>query len=141
MGILEIKREPNWQQLDQQRLMYQKQEATRHRGHMEQQQQNVSCVSDDEDNYKNGHVNTSFNSQANTVKTQNRSRSLSKERQLPRRWRHNRTAASVGRGGMSQASVSTPLSAEDSAQFQYTPRCDPCKLSSEARHKGLSYLK
>jgi len=115
-------REPNWQQLDQQRLMYQKQEATRHRGHMEQQQQNVSYVSDDEDNYKNGHVNTSFNSQANTVKTQNRSRSLSKERQLPRRWRHNRTAASVGRGGMSQASVSTPLSAEDSAQFQYTPR-------------------
>lgn len=114
-------RQPNWQQLDQQRLMYQKQEAGRYQGRKEKQQ-NASYVSDDEDAYNDGHVNTSLNSQANTVKVQNRSRSLSKERQLPRRWRHNRTSASVGRGGMSQASVGTPLSAEDSSQFQYTPR-------------------
>ncbi|KAL7493462.1 hypothetical protein ACHAWT_002458 [Skeletonema menzelii] len=114
-------RQPNWQQVDQQRLMYQRQEAARHGGHTGQQQ-NVSYVSDDEDTYNNGRVNTSFNSHANTVKTQNRSRSLSKERQLPRRWRHNRAAASVGRGGMSQTSENTPLSAEGSPQFQYTPR-------------------
>lgn len=116
--------QPNWQQLDQQRLVYQKQEAGMYRGRKEHEQ-NVSYVSDDEDAYNDGRVNTSFNSQANTVKAENRSRSLSKERQLPRRWRHNRTTASVGRGGMSQTSVGTPLSAEDMSspsQFQYTPR-------------------
>ena len=114
-------RQPNWQELDQQRLMYQKQTATRHRGH--KGQQNVSYVSDEEDTRNDGRVNASFNSQTKTpMMKQNRSRSLSRERQLPRRWRHNRAAASVGRGGMSQASVNTPLTMEDGPQFQYTPR-------------------
>ncbi len=115
-------RQPNWQQLDQQRLMYQRQEASRHRQYKGHQQNNVSYVSDDEDTYNNGHVNTSFNSHANTVKTRNRARSLSRERQLPRRWRHKHATASVGRGGMSQASDNSPRSAEESPQFQYTPR-------------------
>ena len=106
-------RQPNWQELDQQRYQL----ANRQRGHMGQQQ-NVSYVSDDEDVY-----NASFNTQTSTpVMKQNRPRSLSGERQLPRRWRHNRASASVGRRGTSQSSVNTPISVEESPQVQYTPR-------------------
>jgi len=111
-------RQPNWQELDRQRLMYQKQMTTRQRVHMGQQQQNVSYVSDDEETDNNRRVNASFNSQTKTpIMDQNRSRSLSRERQLPRRWRHNRS-----RGMSPSSSANTPLPTEDSPQFQYTPR-------------------
>lgn len=113
-------RQPNWHEIDQQRLIYQKQFASRNRRHMEQQQ-HFSYASDEEgpDN-DDRRVNVSYNSQSGTP----RSRSNSRERQIPRRWRHNRAAASAGKDDMNTSSLSikTPVTNQDSSQFQYTPR-------------------
>lgn len=113
--------QPNWQELDQQRFLYQKQLAGRHRRQMaQQQQQHVNYVSDDEGNKADNDV--SFNSQSKTpMMKHNRSRSLSRERQLPRRWRHKCATASVGKEGTSQLSVNTGMESPQQ-QFEYTPR-------------------
>lgn len=110
--------QPNWQELDQQRFLYQKQLAARHRRQMVQQKQHVNYVSDDEGNKADNDV--SFNSQSKTpTMKHNRSRSLSRERQLPRRWRHK--TASVGKEGTSELSVNTGMESPHQ-QFEYTPR-------------------